>query len=132
VGSGYSTGMDLPLILSNIEWRLKVLKISANKASELAGAPDSIRNLRRRVAGEKAGSFTLDTLQKLAVALRCEPKDLMQPVPEQNVKPIPGLRGTLLSHLAYLEKERERVLRDLDALDAAELPAEKAKKQKHR
>jgi hypothetical protein len=132
VSSGYSTGMDLPLILSNIEWRLKVLKLSANRASDLAGTPDAIRNLRRRVAGKAGGSFTVDTLQKLAVALKCEPKDLMQATPQENVKPIPGLRGQLLSQLAYLDTERDRVLRQLDALETAELPAEKPRKRKIR
>lgn len=132
MSSGYSTGMDLPLILANINWRLKVLGLSANRASDLAEAPDAIRNLRRRVAGKAGGSFTVDTLQKLAKALQCEPRDLMQPLPEQNVRPIPGMRGQLLSQLAYLDGERERVLRQIELLDQAELPAEKPRKRKIR
>lgn len=124
--------MNLAQILSNIDWRLKVLELTDNQASKLAGAPDAIRNLRRKVAGELDGGITMRTLQKLAVALRCTPQDLMQAPPEENVRIIPGVRGQLMSQLAYLDQERERVLRQLAVLDEAELPARKPRRKKIR
>ena len=124
--------MDLALILANIDWRLKVLQLSDNEASNRAGAPDAIRNLRRKVAGELPGGITMRTLEKLAGALKCRASDLLQPLPEENVRPIPGLRGHLMSQLAYLDHERERVLRQLNALDDQEKPVPKHRGKKNR
>jgi hypothetical protein len=132
VGSGYSTGMDLRLILKNIDWRLKVLQLSDNAASIKAGTPDAIRNIRRKVAGEMPGDVTRRTLEKLAVALECTSADLQRPSPAENIHPIPGLRGQLMAQLAFLNQERERVARQLDALDEAEAEPKKARKRKKR
>lgn len=124
--------MDLRLILENIDWRLKIMDMSDHEASKRAGAPDAIRNIRRKVAGEMPGDVTRKTLDKLAVALQCTAADLMRPHPEENVRPIPGLRGQLMSQLAYLDTERERVMRQLHALEAVEKPPQKARKRKSR
>lgn len=132
MGSGYSTGMDLRLILANIDWRLKVLGLTDNEASNRAGAPDAIRNLRRKVDGDMPGSVTMRTLEKLAVALQCRATDLMQALPDENVRPIPGLRGQLMSQLAWLDQERERVMRQLEALTVVEKPVENVRKRKIR
>lgn len=130
MGSGYSTGMELKTILANIDWRLRQEKLTDNEASDRAG--DAIRNMRRRVKGRKPGSPKLETLEKIAAVLHCTARDLMQPIPEENVRPIPGLKGQLLSQLAYLEQERARVLQQLAQLEQAEIPAEKPRRKKIR
>lgn len=124
--------MDLRLILENIDWRLRSLELSDNEASDRAGAPDAIRNLRRKVAGELPGSVTMRTLDKLATALGCSAADLMRPLPEENVRPIPGLKGQLLAQLAYLNTERERVMRQLAALEKVNAAPQSGKKRKIR
>ena len=132
MGSGYSTGMDLRLILANIDWRLKMSGMTDNEASNLAKSPDAIRNIRRKVAGELTGGITMRTLEKLAGALDCRATDLLQPPPEENVRPIPGLKEQLFSQLEYLNSERERVLRQLHALEAAETALKKPARRKNR
>lgn len=124
--------MDLRLILENIDWRLKIMEMSDHEASKRAGAPDAIRNIRRKVAGDMPGDVTRKTLDKLARALDCSAADLMRPRPEENIRPIPGLRGQLMSQLAYLNTERERVMRQLAALDDTEALPEKPRKRKKR
>lgn len=124
--------MDLRLILKNIDWRLKILQLSDNAASKKAGTPDAIRNIRRKVAGEMPGDVTRRTLERLAAALECTSADLQRDIPEENIQPIPGLRGQLMAQLAYLNQERERVARQLDALDRAEAEPKKGRKRKMR
>lgn len=120
------------VILENIDWRLKALELSDDAASKKAGAPDAIRNIRRKVSGELSGDITRRTLDKLAVALGCTSADLQRPRPEENIHPLPGLRGHLMAQLAFLNNERERVVRQLDALDHAEAEPKKGQKRKIR
>lgn len=71
--------MDHNTLLENIERLLKAQKVSADAVSKAAKRPDAIRNLRRRVAGEFNGSWTLDTLADIAKALKTSPWDLLRP-----------------------------------------------------
>lgn len=66
--AGYSTGMDLKGILERIERRLIAVDKKADKASNEAGKPDAIRNLRRAVESKKGG-ITVATLEALAPVL---------------------------------------------------------------
>ena len=69
--------MDLPLLISRIDERLKALRISAAKASSLAGKPDAIRNIRRAIKSKKPHSVTMNTLEALARALQTNPAWLL-------------------------------------------------------
>lgn len=80
VSSGHSTGMNDKLLLANIERLMKVQGVTADAVSRKAKRPDAIRNLRRRVQGEKQGSWTLDTLADVAAALETSPWELLRPV----------------------------------------------------
>lgn len=71
--------MDHKVLLDNIERLLKAKKTSADAVSKKAGRPDAIRNLRRRVADEFTGSWNLDTLSDIAVALETSPWELLRP-----------------------------------------------------
>jgi hypothetical protein len=71
--------MDDKVLLANIERLLKAQKVSADAISKSAKRPDAIRNLRRRVAGEFNGSWTLDTLGDIARALKTSPWELLRP-----------------------------------------------------
>ena len=71
--------MDHETLLENIERLLKATGQSADAVSKGAKRPDAIRNLRRRVAGEFNGSWTLDTLADIAKALKTTPWDLLRP-----------------------------------------------------
>ena len=75
-GSGHSTGMDLKVLLNNID-RLK--KTSDHAVSVKSGSEDAIRNLRRYASGEIKGMWTLDTLEKVARALNTTPWELLRP-----------------------------------------------------
>lgn len=61
--------MKLKEILARIERRLKVLDISADKASKQAGKPDAIRNLRRAVKEGSRSGISTATIEALAPAL---------------------------------------------------------------
>ena len=71
--------MDHETLLANVERLLKASGKSADAVSKAAKRPDAIRNLRRRVAGEFNGSWTLDTLADIAKALKTSPWELLQP-----------------------------------------------------
>jgi hypothetical protein len=132
-GSGHATGMDLNILLANIERRLTIMKMSADKASKAAGHPDCIRNLKRRIKGEiKGDGISHQIVRDLARVLETTAEQLTEPREKVEVQPIPGLRGQLLSQLQYLERERERVIEQLEALDAAELTAQKPQRRKIR
>lgn len=66
-------------LLDNIERLMKARRLSADALSKAAKRPDAVRNLRRRVGGEKQGSWTLDTLQNIARALETTPWELLRP-----------------------------------------------------
>lgn len=70
--TGYSTAMNLKGISERIDRRLKAVGKSADAASNEAGKPDAIRNLRRAVksGGQGRSGITTSTLQALAGVLR--------------------------------------------------------------
>jgi hypothetical protein len=79
--------MDLKVLLTNIDRRLRVEKTSDNAASNKAGRPDAIRNLRRYASGEIKGTWTLDVLEDVARALGTDAWELLRPpgaVPEDD------------------------------------------------
>lgn len=71
--------MNDRVLLDNVERLLKAKGVSADALSKAANSPDAIRNLRRRVAGEKQGSWKLDTLAAIAEALGTTPWELLRP-----------------------------------------------------
>lgn len=123
-GSGQNTGMGIGTILLNIERRLAVLKISADEAARLAGRPDAIRNIRRKVRAGAKGSVRADTLAALAAALQTTPEDLMRPATPA-APPVAGLRE-------FLVAQRDLIDRQLADIDAAEFTARKQPKRKIR
>lgn len=76
--SGHSTGMDLKVLLANID-RLKG-KMSDHALSKKAGRLDAVRNLRRYAAGELKGTWTLDVLEDVASALDTSAWELLRPI----------------------------------------------------
>jgi hypothetical protein len=131
--AGHSTGMDLAIVLENIERLLKVRKLSAHKASELAGKPDAIRNIKRKIEGGIQGnSLAIETLEALARVLGTTSADLRAPAPRINVQSVTGVRETLLAKIAWLDKERDQALRELDAVEHAELREKKPLKRRNR
>ncbi|MEN6535681.1 MAG: hypothetical protein ABFD89_18600 [Bryobacteraceae bacterium] len=131
--SGHSTGMDLAVILENIERQLRIKKMSSDKASRLAGKPDAIRNIKRKLKGEIQGDgITVKTLEALAGALGSTVDELTTPRERINISPVPGLRDSIIAKLEWLDRERDRALQELSALDQAENSAKKAAKRKIR
>lgn len=129
--AGHSTGMDLTVVLENIERLLKVRKLSAHKASDLAGKPDAIRNIKRKIEGGIQGnSLAIETLDALAKVLGTTSDELRAPPSRINVQSVTGVRETLLAKIAWLDRERDQALRELDALERAELQERKPKKRK--
>lgn len=117
--------MDLTILLTNIERRLKDLKMSSDEASKLAGRPDAIRNLKRKVAsGLTKGSMRADTLAALARVLEASPTDLTRSHDGHSVG-ILGLREYLLQQRALIDLQ-------LAELDAAEAAAKRQPKRKIR
>jgi len=80
MGSGHSTGMDLKVLLTNIDRHIRLQKTSDNAVSNKAGRADAIRNLRRYASGELKGMWTLDTLDAVAKALGTSSWELLRPV----------------------------------------------------
>ena len=62
--------MDLAGILERIESRLRAVGLSATKASQLAGKPGAIRNIRRAVKEGRRRGMTSTTLIALAPILK--------------------------------------------------------------
>jgi hypothetical protein len=123
VGSGHSTGMNLQAILQNIERLLRARGLNADVASRMAGRPDAIRNLRRKVKGEQKGGITLRTVSDLAEALGTTATDLMR---TDHPEPPPlGMREYLLQQRALIDAQ-------LADLDAVENPQPKRPKRKNR
>ncbi len=79
VGSGYSTGMDLTVLLNKIDRYLRIQKTTDNALSKKAGSQDAIRNLRRYASGEIKGMWTLDTLEAVARAMGTSSWELLRP-----------------------------------------------------
>lgn len=79
VGSGQSTGMNLIVLLNNVDRLLRINKLTDNSASKLAKKPDAIRNLRRYVSGELKGTWSLDTLEAIATVLGTSSWELLRP-----------------------------------------------------
>lgn len=125
--------MDLAVILENIERQLRIKKMSSDKASRLAGKPDAIRNIKRKLKGEIQGDgITVKTLEALAGALGSTVDELTTPRERINISPVPGLRDSIIAKLEWLDRERDRALQELSALDQAENSAKKAAKRKIR
>jgi len=125
--------MELKVISDNIDRLLRLKRISADKASREAGHPDAIRNIRRKLSGDiKGQGVSVQVLHNLARALGVLPNELTEPAIKVAIPPVPGLRGQLLSQLSYLDRERERVIEQLDALGQAEITAQKRQKRKVR
>lgn len=81
----HPTGMDLKLLLTNIDRHIRVQKTTDNAISKKAGRVDAIRNLRRYAAGDIKGTWTLDVLDDVAKALGTSSWELLRPpgaVPE--------------------------------------------------
>lgn len=70
---GYSTGMDIKVLLSNIDRLIKAQETTQNAISARAKRPDAIRNLRR------GNSWTLDILDDIAKALDVPAWELLRP-----------------------------------------------------
>jgi transcriptional regulator with XRE-family HTH domain len=118
---GHSTGMDLATIYDNIQRLLRAKKLSANKASLLAGKPDAIRNIQRKLSGEiKGHGVTVDVLAAIAKVLGTTVDELQTPRDRLNVRPVSGLKEMLLAKISWLDKEREQALMELEALEEAE------------
>lgn len=117
--------MDLTVLLTNIERRLKDLKMSSDEASKAAGRPDAIRNLKRKIAsGAIKGSMRADTLAALARVLETSPTDLTRSHNGHQAN-ISGLREYLLQQRALIDLQ-------IAELDAAELAAKNQPKRKIR
>lgn len=71
--------MSEKVLLDNIERLLKLRKVSAHAASEAAGVPDAIRNLRRSVRGETKTKWNIDTLEAIAAELGTSSWELLRP-----------------------------------------------------
>ena len=62
--------MQLSEVLERIEARLKILNMTENAASQAAGKPDAIRNLRRGVKSGARKGISTATLAALAPILK--------------------------------------------------------------
>ncbi|TAL43803.1 MAG: hypothetical protein EPN91_05460 [Salinibacterium sp.] len=71
--------MDVASLLTNIDRLLKAKRLSDNGASNLAGRPDAIRNLRRYAKGQIKGCWTIDVLDDVARALDTSSWELLRP-----------------------------------------------------
>ena len=69
--------MQLAEVLERIEARLKMLKMTENAASQAAGKPDAIRNLRRGVRSGARKGISTATLAALAPVLNTNVEWLM-------------------------------------------------------
>lgn len=117
---------DLGIILQNIDRLLKVKGLTANKASELAGRPDAIRNIRRKLGGGIKGSdVTSSILKDLARVLDTTYEELTTPYQQVQVRPVAGLREEIMKRIDYLDRQRALAIEDLEALDRAEKAAKK-------
>src|ERR1700691_1146075 len=79
VSSGQSTGMDLKVLLNNIDRLIRAKKTTDHAISVKSGSEDAIRNLRRYASGGLKGMWTLDTLEKVAGALETTSWELLRP-----------------------------------------------------
>jgi len=77
--SGHSTGMDLKVLIANIDRLVKAQRTTDNAVGIRAGKQDAIRNLRRYASGDLKGMWTLDTLEAVAKALGTSSWELLRP-----------------------------------------------------
>lgn len=125
--------MDLSLILANIERLLALKGLKADKASRLAGKPDAIRNIKRKLKGEIKGTgVTVETLNAIAAVLGTDYAGLSTPRDQIQVRPVTGLREEIVRKIDWLDREKERALEELEALDRAERPEKKPAKRARR
>jgi transcriptional regulator with XRE-family HTH domain len=131
-GSGHSTGMELPVILQNIELLLEAKGRKAHSVSKAAGVPDAIRNLQRAVRGEIKSGPTLRTIAALAAELGVSVDELTRPRKRPVISSAPGVRDVILKKLVWLEQQKRDALEELAMLDEAEAEVKKAPKRKIR
>jgi hypothetical protein len=84
--SGHSTGMQLPAVHKRILKRLKATGQTANGASEAAGKPDAIRNLKRAVEEGARTGISTATLAALAPVLKTTPEWLMSGIGREDTE----------------------------------------------
>jgi transcriptional regulator with XRE-family HTH domain len=121
MGSGHSAGMDLQIIYENIQRLLAEKGMTANKASSLAGNPDAIRNIERKLAGKiKGNGITVKTLDALAKALGTTAEDLKRERQKIQIHPVHGVRETLQKKIDWLQHQLQDAKEELAALEAAE------------
>lgn len=129
VGSGHITEMDLTALLSNIEALLRSKKMSASKASRLAGKPDAIRNIQRKVRDGVHGGVNTTTIDALAKVLGTTTQELISsarvPAPLTNGEDIQQELESLLA-------QRGRIDRRIEALEASLKNRKKSKRAKSR
>ena len=92
---GYSTAMKLQDVLSRIESQLKVVGLSANRASDLAKRPDAIRNLKRAVQNGERRGITTETLVALAPVLKTTAAWLLEGVGDGGARPAVQVVGRI-------------------------------------
>lgn len=122
VSSGHSTGMDLGIVLQNIDRLLETKGRNAHEVSRSAGVPDAIRNLRRAVKGEIKSTPTLRVIAALAEELGTSLNDLMQPRKKPEIQSAPGVRQAILEKIDWLDQQKQQALQELATLEDAEKP----------
>lgn len=130
--SGQSTGMDLAVVLQNIERLLELKQRSADAVSRAAGVPDAIRNLKRTVRGKIKAAPTMRTIAALADELKVSVDDLIRPRERIEIQPVPGMRETILKKIEWLDREKQQALDELEALEHAEMNLRKVLRKKIR
>lgn len=111
--------MKLAAILQRIEQRLRVLGLSADAASRMAGKPDAIRNMRRAVRTGKRDGVNTHTIDALAAALKTTPTYLLGS--ETSIPAaLPGSElEVLATERAALMAQIEQLTRQVEAVDFA-------------
>jgi transcriptional regulator with XRE-family HTH domain len=113
--------MDLRLILSNIERLLTLKGMSADKASRLAGKPDAIRNIKRKLDNKIKGTgVTVETLNAIAEVLGTNYAGLSSPREQIRVHHVTGLREEIIKKIEWLDAQRAQAIEELEAIDRAE------------
>jgi phage repressor protein C with HTH and peptisase S24 domain len=114
--------MDLNAILARIQTRLEAVGLTESAASKLAGKPDAIRNLRRKIEKGAPAGITTTTLAALAPILRTNVAWLMEGVGDAENPPAPAasipVHGCVVAGIVDFE------WKDTATPDAISLPAE--------
>ncbi len=127
VGSGHLTEMtetDWTAVLSNIEARLKTLRMSPHAASKRAGHLDAIRNLERSIERGKPG-MSLKTLDHLAVVLKTSREALLSSGRVHLPKIEPEQATTAVE---MLKAQRSLLDQQISTLEEAACPAKRRRR----